>query len=85
MQKESVKKYLKVYTNTYCFPLKFRAVELEIATMAGNTTAATTQITQLYPQLFVERLYPRYTAAAIDQYTTEIVVVTDCFFFFSFE
>ena len=59
--------------------------KLEAATMAWNTTAATTQIIQLYPQLFVERLYPKYTAAAIDQYTTEIFVVTDCFCFFSFE
>lgn len=59
--------------------------KLEIATMAGNTTAATTQIIQLYFQLFVEKLYPKYTAVAIDQYTIEIVVVTDRFFFFSFE
>lgn len=59
--------------------------ELEIATIAGNTTAATTQIIQLYPQLFVEKLYPKYTAVTIDQYTTEIAVVADCFSFFSFE
>ncbi len=33
--------------------------KLVIMTMAGNTTPATTQIIQLYPQLFVERLYPK--------------------------
>ena len=31
-------------------------------------TPATTQITQLCPQLFVDRLYPTYTAVAIIQY-----------------
>ena len=57
--------------------------KLEIVTMAGNTTAATTQMTQLYPQLFVERLYPTYIAVAINQYVTERVVVIGWFFFFS--
>ena len=51
--------------------------ELEIATIAGNTTAATTQIIQLYPQLFVEKLYPKYIAVAINKYEPKIIAVID--------
>ena len=59
--------------------------KLVIMAMAGNATPATTQIIQLYPQLFVERLYPKYIAVAISQYALEIAVVIDWFSFFIFE
>lgn len=61
------------------------ANRLVIIAMAGNIMPATTQMIQLYPQSFVERLYPRYIAVVISQYVAEITVVMGWVFFFSFE
>ncbi len=59
--------------------------KLVIIARAGNTTPAITQIIQLYPQLFVERLYPKYIAVIISQYAAEMAVVVDFVSFFTLE